>query len=958
MTTRNSNNSIDIVANNIKATETLVIPSYDNLALFPNVQTLDQGTILFSKTAEKLYYVAGTGSPEVNAYFELSTSALPPGSFWTQLGGGSLQNTNVNGNVVIANNLSANVLSGNSVSSLTGNITTMNSTTVNSSIVHSNDIYATGIYCLNIDASSGFFNSITSNSMSLSGDNSKLLFNNDIGKYIGLDTGNNAIVISNHGNNNSVELETRHVSIGQGNTYDPDVCVNISGKKNNFNNIQVRLQHDDVNSGLGYLMTPDNNFNIACNDQSKMNLGYLTGGDNGIFVSQLDFSPNLNTVNVNGNLTLNGQGLAPPLWFEGPPSTIYNTVNKVLIGTNSSSQTEKLIVQDSQIITSGGNAILRQKAYNSVYPTEIVDYGGEWNVRSADPNKFISFSPSGTERLRISTTGVVNVSGLLTVNGNPINDDWALSGNNLYNNNLTGQVSIGTTSPSLFSKFQVQDDNTNVTPCQFIISGNTNGNNQLLIGYDTTQEYGSVQAFKQGVGNRPLCLQPLNGGVGIGLTAPSYGLDVIGNINSRSGELFLKRDLTDNVNRRNWKLATEAHLVGDMNISVSTTNTGAPSTNVMEFTKEGNIGIGKLPSYRLDVQSPDNILSSFRKDSNSGDAYIEAGQATTNNAIYLGWEGGEVAIGKRNVARILGYNGTSTNLYAGNVNVSNSLSVNTNTPSQQINLNKTVNWNGSTPFNTISSSDGVLLLHGVHIPQNGNNGIRFASNNTATEYGELNTDTNGFFTKWQNVERSRITTGGNFILNNGVAQGGCFFGSTSHGIQRDTGTNIVRMKTTGGDAIVETNAVIRLNGGLVVSDVPNYASIGGGRTVVTGLKITDNVVFDGNNNAIPQLYGTVRFDVNGTYNILNPSVNSIIRSGVGFWKIFWAFNLPGFWEQYFQACVSTIAGACNAQVYEVNVGETWIFTNSGTSAFDPDVVFVQRWMAPTVPTSWRTSLPL
>jgi len=534
MTFRNSNNSIDVLANNITATETLVLPVYTDTSQFPNVNTLDIGTLIMSKNSDKLYYVSLSGSQ--NAYYELSTSSLPPGSFWTQLPGGALQNTNPNGNVNIPNTLSANQVSATtgsfqSMNSTTGTITTFNSTTSNISTLN-----ATTSNLIDI-----INTSLTSTSISLSGPNAKLLFNNDPGRYIGKNTGNNAIVISNHGNNRSVELETQHVSIGQNNNYEQNVALNIQGKKNNFNNIQVKLKHDDNNSGIGYLMTPDNNFNIACNNQSKMNLGYLTGGNNGVFVSQMDFSPNLNTVNVNGNLTLNGQGLAPPLWFEGPPSTIFNTVNKVLIGTNSSTESEKLIVKDSQLITSGGNSILRQKAYNSVYTTEIVDYGGEWNVRSADPNKFFSFSPSGTERLRISTTGIVNISGTLTINNQPVdfNDEWALTGSNvLYNKNLTGQVIVGGQIPNPNGKFEVKADNTNITPCQLVISGETTGTNQLLIGFDTTQEYGSVQAFKQGVGNRPLCLQPLAGGVGIGITGPAHELDVSGSIQLSSQLIF------------------------------------------------------------------------------------------------------------------------------------------------------------------------------------------------------------------------------------------------------------------------------------------------------------------------------------------------------------------------------------------------------------------------------------
>jgi hypothetical protein len=346
---RNSSNTTAIVANNGEFDQLFTIPRYDNQTIFPNVNQVEQGSLFYNRLTDTCYYVGASGG--TNYYRELASSSLPPTSNWLNntdpvygayiytsipnssvvingttidsgaklhVHGGIHSTSQIsaeggidvsNGEIYFLGNALVNMIatgSGNFSSNYTistpNNFQTavLNTTTLSAT---TSTLITSNITTLN--ATSGIFNSLTANGISLSGVNSKLLFNNDPTKYIGLDTGNNAIIIGNAGNNNSIELETRHVSIGTNNAYDADVCLNIQGKKNNSNNIQVKLQHDDVNSGLGYLMTPDNNFNIASNNQSKLQMGYLTGGDSGTFVPMVELSPNSGIVNISGTLSVN-----------------------------------------------------------------------------------------------------------------------------------------------------------------------------------------------------------------------------------------------------------------------------------------------------------------------------------------------------------------------------------------------------------------------------------------------------------------------------------------------------------------------------------------------------------------------------------------------------------------------------------------------------------------------------
>jgi hypothetical protein len=83
----------------------------------------------------------------------------------------------------------------------------------------------------------------------------------------------------------------------------------------------------------------------------------------------------------------------------------------------------------------------------------------------------------------------------------------------------------------------LKQDNTSAS--QIIISGLTDTNKQLIIGYYTTGNgYSAIQSIYQGIAYTPLVLQQYGGYVGIGTITPNAKLDVNGNISITGSGIF------------------------------------------------------------------------------------------------------------------------------------------------------------------------------------------------------------------------------------------------------------------------------------------------------------------------------------------------------------------------------------------------------------------------------------
>ena len=165
----------------------------------------------------------------------------------------------------------------------------------------------------------------------------------------------------------------------------------------------------------------------------------------------------------------------------------------------------------------------------------------------------------------------------------------------------TGNVGIGTTNPA--QKLSVAKDATGIDPIVAEFGGATR---RLLIGYETTANYGYIQAGEHGVAYRNLALNPNGGNVGIGLSNPAVKLDVAGGINA-SGTITGGNIIAKYQDVAEWVPASEQIPAGTVVVLDSTQSNHVISSVQAYDTRVAGV-ISEQPGITLGERGDSKVL--------------------------------------------------------------------------------------------------------------------------------------------------------------------------------------------------------------------------------------------------------------------------------------------------------------------------------------------------------------
>lgn len=217
---------------------------------------------------------------------------------------------------------------------------------------------------------------------------------------------------------------------------------------------------------------------------------------------------------------------------------------------------------------------------------------------------------------------------------------------------FSGNVGIGSTAP--MAALVVEAQGAAYTGAQLDLQG-TNTNNNLYIGYDTTNNVGFMQAITNGTANRPLTLNSSGGNVSIGTNGATALLQVGKNITTRTDVPLPSGSIVDisggiyhsyanggvqlssgygdagNVAAYNIKAIQDVAGLGGNDLSITSQNSfSGAETEYMRFRSTGNIGIGTF--------TPNGFVDTFQgtvhsRISRNTTQYIDLGTDSTGNTI-------------------------------------------------------------------------------------------------------------------------------------------------------------------------------------------------------------------------------------------------------------------------------------------------------------------------------------
>lgn len=401
--------------------------------------------------------------------------------------------------------------------------------------------------------------------------------------------------------------------------------------------------------------------------------------------------------------------------------------------------------------------------------------------------------------------------------------------------NELGQVGIGTTAMPSGSELTLQGDDANAPPLHVNIRGNTDTNKRLLIGYNTTGNYGAIQAYNGASTTTALLLNQAGGSVGIGTTSPQSTLHVNGIISARPsnvnhGYIALQTGSATDDGYIEWYKPNGSRSAFMGYSGLNNLQLTLAGTHNFLITGNGSVGIGTTtPASKLDV----NGQLTLANDNSwlSGGIRFRSSNGTVDGGIVQGVTGGLVYRAPANDGaaghQFVNGGGSATLMTitnAGNVGIG------TTTPGERLTVVGSGSTSASTALNVFNSSLGNLFS----VRNDGNVGVGTATPSSkldvlggnAAVRGTAASDSLGFILSSAGAERGAFGMAGTFASwsldaapgDVVLRSGGRLFlqsGSQSSAICITTGNNV---------GIGTTNPT---QGKLVISGGPTQASLFG-----------------------------------------------------------------------------------------------------------------------------------
>ena len=346
-----------------------------------------------------------------------------------------------------------------------------------------------------------------------------------------------------------------------------------------------------------------------------------------------------------------------------------------------------------------------------------------------------------------------------------------------------GNVGIGVTNPNTTLEVNKTISFSSIdTYAQLVVKTTSGANGKLLnIGVDESAGLSFIQSLDRGTDSMPLILQRYSGNVGIGITNPSYKLDVAGTFGT-SGDATFNGTYT-NINSSYITVGNDA------------TDVVGIAGSTMYFPGNGNVGIGTTnPAYKLSVIGKIALNSGAGNDIFIGDNAGLSDDATNNANLAIGINASQNNVsGSQNVA--IGNNSLQFNVASNNTAVGSNASRYNTLGDNNTSFGSYALWSTIDGRNNTGIGAAALLFN------------TSGSSNTAVGSSALRNNTSGS----GNIGIGLSALNPNTLGNDNIAVGrnaGRYYGSTGTNALTNTSASIFIGDTTRANNLNETNQIV------------------------------------------------------------------------------------------------------------------------------------------------------